>query len=667
MSRTILLLDDDHNARNVLAESLARRGFDVKGAGSAAEARKLLGSGEIDALVTDVILADGTAYDLISELRGSGHGADLPVVLMSNVSKSSGEREFARRRYRALDFLIKPFPVEALINPLGKVLGIAPEDLGVRHAPVDDSKRGRKLAGELHETTFSKLFCHFHLSRSTGTLRLSREESERQIYFVSGSPVFATSNAPTETLGRHLLGMGWINTEQYQRGLEEHRKRRQRFGETLVEMGVVPAEELYKAIRFHIREKILAAFGAGSGHYEFEHGDAFLESIDNLDYNPYDLFLTGVRRFYPPDLLARELSKLYNIPLSLSERGKKVAATGFALSAEETRVFSLFQEGHSLSSILEERPDRAAVALPMLYIFLLLGVLEPKRVPKAAEQTPAPQDEWGIAQGSATGAGSEADPAIEAGEQAIRRHLATGASRGVESENGDSRGPLLAHVLKVKDAHRRLATADFYELLGIRMNATDSEIAAACEERLMELEPPETTNGSIPESAREAAETLRARLAHARQTLLNEEERARYDQQLIAKRNEEFHQAELAFLKGKELLENNRLAEAEKALRMACDLNAEDSDSYAYLALVIFLRHAGPESGTYRREALDMLESVLSREPGCTAARYAQARIALAEGRILEARRGLADVLAGNPSHPEAQQLLEHIDAGALQ
>lgn len=376
MDRNILLVDGEAAARGVLATQLASRGFLVHQASSVEEAVDAFEASPADLLITDIILPDGTGYDLITRLRTIAGNEKLPLLLMSDLPKSPGERAHAKSVYDALAVLVKPFPLTTLIEVLLQVFDLKEQDLAPALSSLDESVRGKTIEGEIHTTTFSKLFCHFYRSGATGVLRMDRGPEHREIYFVKGQPVFAGSNIEKEGVGQHMMQMGQLKMIDYQRALEVQRYGGGKFGENLVDLGIMSEETLYKTLRFHLREKILAAFGWREGHYEFKFTDEFVKKVEQFNFNAYDLILTGVRRFYPVETLRGELLKLWELPLQVTDYGRR-AQHHWKLRAAEQRIFERFDGATLLKDIIDSEEGKTqAAALAIVYTFLLLGVVE---------------------------------------------------------------------------------------------------------------------------------------------------------------------------------------------------------------------------------------------------------------------------------------------------
>jgi len=79
----VLLVDDSLVTREMERRLLEDSGFDVVGAGDAAEALAQLGEGGFDCLVTDVEMPGMNGFELVRHLRAISSLAQLPVVVVS--------------------------------------------------------------------------------------------------------------------------------------------------------------------------------------------------------------------------------------------------------------------------------------------------------------------------------------------------------------------------------------------------------------------------------------------------------------------------------------------------------------------------------------------------------------------------------------------------------
>jgi len=111
----ILLVEDDHHLRTILAEALASEGFNVTGVSSLKEATEYLSIPNIpDIVLLDIQLPDGNGLGLLQSLRENSATQDVPVVVITGSDQSSGEYADPF----LIDWIKKPFDITRLLNAL---------------------------------------------------------------------------------------------------------------------------------------------------------------------------------------------------------------------------------------------------------------------------------------------------------------------------------------------------------------------------------------------------------------------------------------------------------------------------------------------------------------------------------------------------------------------
>ena len=134
-SPRILVVDDDPEIRRLLSRYLEGQGFGVAVAGTARDMRELLKDREIDLIVLDVMLPDGSGLDLCRELR-AGPLPHVPVILLPAL-KEDVDRIIGLE-IGADDYLGKPFNPRELAARVRAVLRRASEA-----APAPTARRYR--------------------------------------------------------------------------------------------------------------------------------------------------------------------------------------------------------------------------------------------------------------------------------------------------------------------------------------------------------------------------------------------------------------------------------------------------------------------------------------------------------------------------------------------
>ena len=114
----ILIADDDHSIRTVLGQALMRQGYDIRSTGNATTLWRWITDGEGDLVVTDIVLPDENALDLIPRIRKLRPG--LRVIAMSAQNTLLTAVKATERG--AFEYLPKPFDLTELFNLVARAL-----------------------------------------------------------------------------------------------------------------------------------------------------------------------------------------------------------------------------------------------------------------------------------------------------------------------------------------------------------------------------------------------------------------------------------------------------------------------------------------------------------------------------------------------------------------
>jgi two-component system nitrogen regulation response regulator GlnG len=115
---SILVADDDAAIRTVLNQALSRAGYQVRLTGNAATLWRWVAQGEGDLVITDVVMPDENAFDLLPRIKKQR--PDLPVVVMSAQNTFMTAVRASERG--AYEYLPKPFDLKELIAIVGRAL-----------------------------------------------------------------------------------------------------------------------------------------------------------------------------------------------------------------------------------------------------------------------------------------------------------------------------------------------------------------------------------------------------------------------------------------------------------------------------------------------------------------------------------------------------------------
>jgi two-component system nitrogen regulation response regulator GlnG len=129
----ILIADDDAAIRTVLSQALSRAGYEVRSTGNAATLWRWVSQGDGDLIITDVVMPDENAFDLLPRIKKLR--PELPVIVMSAQNTLMTAIRASERG--AYEYLPKPFDLKELTSIVGRALS-EPKDRPAASGKNDD-------------------------------------------------------------------------------------------------------------------------------------------------------------------------------------------------------------------------------------------------------------------------------------------------------------------------------------------------------------------------------------------------------------------------------------------------------------------------------------------------------------------------------------------------
>ncbi len=118
MKERILLIDDDPGLSEVIVMLLEREGYAAERVGTVSAGLQHVRKTEVDLVVTDLRLPDGTGLDAIRAIRA--RRPEVPIIMIT--SYSSIESAIGALRAGAVDYIIKPFDNDELLHTVRRAL-----------------------------------------------------------------------------------------------------------------------------------------------------------------------------------------------------------------------------------------------------------------------------------------------------------------------------------------------------------------------------------------------------------------------------------------------------------------------------------------------------------------------------------------------------------------
>ena len=240
---TILVCDDDAAIRTVLNQALGRAGYDVRTTANAAGLWRWVSQGEGNLVITDVILPDENAFDLLPRIKRLR--PDLPVVVMS--AQNNILTAITATERGAYEYLPKPFDLKELTAIVQRALAAPSRKRAISDADVGDDRL--PLIG--------------------------RSPAMQEIYRI----IARLTQADLTVM---ISGESGTGKELVARALHDYGKRRNG-SFVAVNMAAIPKELIESELFGHERGAFTGATGRGVGRFEqAEGGTLFLDEIGDM-------------------------------------------------------------------------------------------------------------------------------------------------------------------------------------------------------------------------------------------------------------------------------------------------------------------------------------------------------------------------------------------------
>lgn len=339
-------MDEDAELAALVAGAAARLGAVARVAVSGREALAALAD-RPGCAVLALPLPDATGDELLAAARAAG----VPAIVVSGVHR--GPRAgAAARALGAVDFLEKPFPVEALLASVARAVGAEPPALGTADdevtgafplveadgiaadapipaldtapTPGPASPPGGLAAplpgaptpppvpweppprreGDLARAGVARVLVALHVGQATGALTVARGPVRKVVLLERGAPVYAASNLAAERFGAVCVRRGVVSTDT----LEALRREAPgtATGDLLVARGLLDPARRAELLGALVRAIVWSTFPWREGSYAFRLGRP-PEGRVPLRLDPGPLLLEGLLRTATPERLRAEL------------------------------------------------------------------------------------------------------------------------------------------------------------------------------------------------------------------------------------------------------------------------------------------------------------------------------------------------------------------------
>lgn len=363
------------------------------------------------------------------------------------------------------------------------------------------------FSGRLREAHLSSIFYMLQRRQLTGILRVRLNDLDKSLYIKEGEIIFAASRYPDDRLGMLLVKTGKLTYAQYETvvriyeaSLQGPDKTKLRQGTILVKQGFLTPKELYNAVIAQVKEIILGLFTWIDGEYQFVEGPLPYQEVITLNISTAMLILQGIRRITDWTWLTGRLPS-FDHPLLLTKDPRDLFQR-VDLEPDEVALLSNLN-GRTIRELLIGSPLPAFETLRLLYFFVSAGMVELSE--PTAESIASFEERY-----------------------SVTHRIITEEIRATIDRKEAETAPT---VEEIRDAYRKIGARNYYEILGVGMQATREEIKRSYY-RLAKIYHPDRHFEASMRELKKELETLFAKVKDAYDVLSSDSKRTAYNERL---------------------------------------------------------------------------------------------------------------------------------------
>ena len=370
MSKTILVIEDNKDNREILLEFLSAYGFDVVGAVDGKQGIDRYHSDQPDLVLCDVLLPKVNGFGVCQSIKEDENA--VPVILMSALYKTHALQAEAKEKYGADEYILKPLNLVNLAKTICRLLDITKEDL-------EKAKESEKEpAGIPTEGSFSQFSAPLVLSEifckeKTGIM-VCEGTAKKTVYFYEGVPIYITSDNPKETYGALMEADGLVTAEDRQAWETESQQSKVSLGNWLMTRKIITADQLTKYMLDEVHERLVDLITWFAGDFRFSLTDAFLKKIKRPPMAMSRSMYQGIKRGDFAGLISYRYIPFKNTIVNKIEQ-KLILVAELEMEGDDLETFALIDGEATLEQIIERTPQPLEDAYKVLFAMEMLGII----------------------------------------------------------------------------------------------------------------------------------------------------------------------------------------------------------------------------------------------------------------------------------------------------
>lgn len=225
----------------------------------------------------------------------------------------------------------------------------------------------------LSDMSLSEMFASIDRHKVPGLFEIRRDGVCKRIFITGGNIIHAASNDRTDRLGPYLYRIGDLSRKDLVETMRQREKSGKKYGQLLIEKGVLAPGELYTAIRSHMEAIVWSVFTWQKGEVSFRIGEFNEPQMVRIHLPMRQAIVRGIKKVPDTKALVARLGKKVTVfkPSHTTEDLIEIA-----LNREEFDLLRLVDGRRSLFDICTLGPYSVSENASLLYAYRILRLIE---------------------------------------------------------------------------------------------------------------------------------------------------------------------------------------------------------------------------------------------------------------------------------------------------
>ena len=215
---------------------------------------------------------------------------------------------------------------------------------------------------------------------ATGVLEVRAEALVTIVYLADGVPVFAEGGSLGDTLGRVLVREQMLTDDEYRKVLEHMTStvmtsEQVRFGEVAIMLGFLSTDEVNRALRTQVVDKIANCLQWQKPEVVFRPDAGAPDEVSHFACAVEKVVFEGVRRFWGPQRCEEVWQGAAHLYPELAQDARNLTNT-LNLSSDQGRFLHLLNGTRDMRRAIEAAPLDVVEAAQLLTTLVLVEALE---------------------------------------------------------------------------------------------------------------------------------------------------------------------------------------------------------------------------------------------------------------------------------------------------